>query len=278
MINLLRADFYKVFHTKVLYICTIIVICFIGIAAAAYSYIDHMPEEKKAALMNGENQNSGVSLTVEDESELSVTFLESGTQFASIIFEEWDFIGIIVGIMIAILVGGEFKERTIKSMVAKGYKREHIVLTKVIVSACSVITMLLTVLFVAFVCGSILSGNVNSFTGAELLDKGSCLFGELLCYMAYTIVFTLSVFIIRSVELSLITNILIITLIPNVFSMIENTWKIPLSKIQLSAGLSKISESNGAISSITHMGILFVAYAVICSVVSCIVFKRADVK
>ncbi|WP_455714169.1 ABC transporter permease subunit [Anaerosporobacter sp.] len=278
MINLIRADFYKLFHTKVFYICTFIVICFVGIAAAVFSYMDHMPEENKAMLMNAGDENSRDNVSVDEDTDLSITFLESGTQFVSGIFQEWDSIVLIIGIMIAILVGGEFKERTMKSMVAKGYKREHIVFTKVFVNVCSVITMFIIVLLFALIVGSILSGHVNTFTSVELMAKGRFLFGELMCFIAYTMLFTLIAFVIRNIEFSLITNILILTLIPSVLTLIENTWKIPFSKIQLSTGLYKIIENNGAVSSIAHMGILFVAYAVISTVGSCIFFKRADVK
>lgn len=278
MINLLRADFYKLFHTRVLYVCTFVLLCYVGIVAAAFYSLDHMPQEKKEMLQAGNQAGEGVSLTVDDETDISEQFLQSGTQLAGGVIEEIGVIVMIIGIMIAILVGGEFKERTIKSMVAKGYKREHIVITKVIVSAIATIIMVTCAALVAFIVGSVLSGNVNSYDNSELLAKARCILGGLAIFVSFSSLYTLIVIAIRNVEISVVINIVIIMMLPNILGVIERTWKIPFSKIQLTEGFNKVIQSNASIVNMAHIGILFVGYVIISTIIACLVFKRADVK
>lgn len=278
MINLLRADFYKLFHTKVLYVCTFVLLCYIGIVAAAFYSLDHMPQEKKAMLQEGNQSAEGVSLTVDDEVDISVQFLQSGTQFVATVISESGIIVLIIGIMIAILVGGEFKERTIKSMVAKGYKREHIVITKIIVSAVAILIMVTCAALVAFIIGSVLSGKANSYSNSELLAIVRSLLGGLATFVAFSSLYTFIVIAIRNVELSVVINIVIILMLPNILGVIERAWKIPFSEIQLTEGLNRVIESNASIANLSHLGILFVGYVIISTIVACLVFKRADVK
>lgn len=278
MINLLRADFYKLFHTKVLYVCTFVLLCYIGIVAAAFYSLDHMPQEKKAMLQEGNQSAEGVSLTVDDEVDISVQFLQSGTQFVATVISESGIIVLIIGIMIAILVGGEFKERTIKSMVAKGYKREHIVITKIIVSAVAILIMVTCAALVAFIIGSVLSGKANSYSNSELLAIARSLLGGLATFVAFSSLYTFIVIAIRNVELSVVINIVIILMLPNILGVIERAWKIPFSEIQLTEGLNRVIESNASIANLSHLGILFVGYVIISTIVACLVFKRADVK
>lgn len=278
MINLLRADFYKLFHTKVLYVCTFVLLCYIGVVAAAYYSLDHMPQEKKELLQEGNQSDEGVSLTVDEETDLTEQFLQSGTQFAATIVGESGVIVMIIGIMIAILVGGEFKERTIKSMVARGYKREHIVITKVIVSAVAVIIMVSCAALVAIVIGSILSGNVNNYNNSELLEIIRCFLGGLATFVAFSSLYTLIVIAIRNVEISVVINIVIIMMLPNILGVIERTWKIPFSEIQLTEGFNRVIQSNASIVDLSHLGVLFVGYVIISTIVACLVFKRADIK
>lgn len=278
MTNLLRADFYKLFHTKVLYVCTFVLLCYIGIVAAAFYSLDHMPQEKKAMLQEGNQSAEGVSLTVDDEVDISVQFLQSGTQFVATVISESGIIVLIIGIMIAILVGGEFKERTIKSMVAKGYKREHIVITKIIVSAVAILIMVTCAALVAFIIGSVLSGKANSYSNSELLAIVRSLLGGLATFVAFSSLYTFIVIAIRNVELSVVINIVIILMLPNILGVIERAWKIPFSEIQLTEGLNRVIESNASIANLSHLGILFVGYLIISTIVACLVFKRADVK
>lgn len=278
MTNLLRADFYKLFHTKVLYVCTFVLLCYIGIVAAAFYSLDHMPQEKKAMLQEGNQSAEGVSLTVDDEVDISEQFLQSGTQFVATVISESGIIVLIIGIMIAILVGGEFKERTIKSMVAKGYKREHIVITKIIVSAVAILIMVTCAALVAFIIGSVLSGKANSYSNSELLAIVRSLLGGLATFVAFSSLYTFIVIAIRNVELSVVINIVIILMLPNILGVIERAWKIPFSEIQLTEGLNRVIESNASIANLSHLGILFVGYVIISTIVACLVFKRADVK
>ena len=278
MTNLLRADFYKLFHTKVLYVCTFVLLCFVGITAAAFYSLDHMPQEKKDMLQEANTDSQGVSLTVDEETDLSEQFLQSGVQFAGGIIEETGMIVLIIGIMVAIMVGGEFKERTIKSMVAKGYRREHIVLTKVIVSAVAVIIMVSCAVLFAFIGGSILTGHINTLSSVEVLEKVRCFFSGIATFVAFSSLYTLVVLAVRNVELSLVINIVIIMILPNILGMMERTWKIPFSKIQLTEAFYKVTDSNGAINSLAHLAVLFVGYVVISTFLSCVLFKRADVK
>lgn len=278
MTNLLRADFYKLFHTKVLYVCTFVLLCYIGIVAAAFYSLDNMPQEKKAMLQEGNQSAEGVSLTVDDEVDISEQFLQSGTQFVATVISESGIIVLIIGIMIAILVGGEFKERTIKSMVAKGYKREHIVITKIIVSAVAILIMVTCAALVAFIIGSVLSGKANSYSNSELLAIVRSLLGGLATFVAFSSLYTFIVIAIRNVELSVVINIVIILMLPNILGVIERAWKIPFSEIQLTEGLNRVIESNASIANLSHLGILFVGYVIISTIVACLVFKRADVK
>ncbi|WP_310603280.1 ABC transporter permease subunit [Anaerosporobacter sp.] len=280
MINILRADFYKLFHTKVFYVCTFILVCFVGIMATAYSYVDNMPADKRAAFEEkaATNSGTGVSLTMSDSVDLSKTYLQSGTRLASDVVQEGSIVIFIIAIMITIMVGGEFKERTIKSMVAKGYRREHIVLSKMIVSLVSVIVMMVCVFASAIVIGGALTGVINDSTSAELTNQVRCCLGIVTGYLAFTALYTLLVFVIRNIEISLIVNILVIVILPNILSTIESTWKIPFSKIQITTGVQKIIYSDASTSALTHMGILFLGYVIVSTILSCVIFRKADVK
>ncbi|WP_167957558.1 ABC transporter permease [Anaerosporobacter faecicola] len=293
MINLLRADLYKLFHTKVLYVCTIVLVIIVGIVGAAFYSLDHSPELRKEMMEsdadnaekdtqqnnvqvveNTEDQADGIQIKVDPTVETGEEFLQSGFQFASGLMGESGFMVTMIGILIAILVGSEFKERTIKSMVSRGYKREAIVVTKVIVSSIAATIMLLVAEIFAFILGTIISGKFNNLSGSDLTGAWNVILGSLLGYLAFTVLFVMIVMVLRNVEMSVVLNLILICLIPDILSTMERTWDIPFSKIQITDAIVRVIDHND----MGHMVIIFIGYLLVCTTIGCFVFKRADVK
>lgn len=280
MLNLIRADFYKLFHIKSFYVCTIVLLAFVAIIAASFKTIDNMPEDQKQEIMTVSED----SQTIEDSEngikvEVSDSLLKSGINFAFVGVVLIGLVNLLIGIMVALGIGGEFKERTIKSMVAKGYKRELVVLSKMIVYIAATFFMLVITMVFSFILGWALSGNVGSMSSSDISNYIQMTLGIFGIYFAYSVLFTLVVFIIRNVELSVVINVLLVVFGPMVLDKLESLLKIKFSEVRLDIAFSRLTGDDGlTAANLQHVALLVLIYVIVSVVGSCVLFKRADVK
>lgn len=178
MFNLLRGEFYKLFRSKSLYICSIVMVAFTLLFYGMFSMVDMMQQ--------GEIANGSYGIVVESDAEKIASVWEDMDILTMLQMMFATMGTIIIAIFTSIFVFGDYANGAIKNVVGKGYTRPVVFCAKyvtIVVGAVviNVITMLTVLLCEVFVLGAerlsaavLLS--VLCYTGMQLL-LGSALTG-----------------------------------------------------------------------------------------------------
>lgn len=164
MINLLRAEFFKVRKSKSVYICTVVMIAFTLFSYGMFAMLESIQQEMvdSGLIMEEDMSFLGVHniLAVVQE-----VFVESGV--------------IIVTVFAAIFVIGEYRRGAIKNIAGKGYSRWKIFLVKYTVTTITVLAMMIITEIAAVLFGLLIVGtdgingefwkNFFQYSGIELL-------------------------------------------------------------------------------------------------------------
>lgn len=201
MINLLRADFYKLFRSRSFYICAVI--------AAALSALN-------VVLLNSSiNSELGIdaSLLGYDGLFALITGVSQATLF--------------ITIMNSIFVPSEFAHGTIKNIASRGFDRWSIYLSKLIIGIFVSVVYILVCSLCSFALGSAMWG-MGEIDRAVFLDISRMLGLFLLAEVAVQSMFIMFGFLIRHTGGTSFTNlgitILAPTLILPVINFALSTW------------------------------------------------------
>lgn len=152
MINLLRGEFYKLFRSKCLYICSIVMAVFVLLIYGMFSLTD--------AVMQGEVENGtyGVVVSVEEEVQEKVSVWDD-MDIATILPMLFSAVGsMIVTIFATIFVYGEYANGAIKNVVGKGCNRWLVFAAKYISTVVGMIVMYCVMLLTVFLCELVILG------------------------------------------------------------------------------------------------------------------------
>ncbi|HEX3021018.1 MAG TPA: ABC transporter permease subunit [Lachnospiraceae bacterium] len=269
MINILRADLYRLFRSKSFYICTMILIALLIASGIMMKYMEK----------TNENKRSEGSITVEVENpNTEQVLVKSGTEFVLSAPADMNMVGMFVAIMITIFIAAEFNERTMKCIVAKGFTRRRIYLSKVITLSVATILMLTTFLIGSFLTGFAVSGRVNSISSEYTFEAIRYLAVAFLLYLSMASIFILVNFIFKNMAVAMAINISGLIFIPNILDSIEMNFHIPLTKysvIHLISSIENLSVSTGKIVDAVVVGC---GYMVVSFVIGVFLFRRADIK
>ncbi len=260
MINILKVDLYKMFKAKSFYVIGIILAAFSALNAYAFAKISLDANEELLMLIN---------------SNFFVVFMQNVNSVVTY-----------VTLFVVLFMVSEFSNGTIKNIATKGYLRESIYFSKLIVGAVS------TLIYVAVVALSIylpyifvLRGHItNEFEVPKYFINS--FFIMLLHLLAYISIGLMIASLVRKSGLSVVCLFAFTSLIPFILDMLD---KLLASNFETKFSLSKyfISGSLGyAISqadlSIPDKDILRIILVPICFFVASVaigvtVFKKRDI-
>lgn len=260
MINILKVDLYKMFKAKSFYVIGIILAAFSALNAYAFAKISLDANEELLMLIN---------------SNFFVVFMQNVNSVVTY-----------VTLFVVLFMVSEFSNGTIKNIATKGYLRESIYFSKLIVGAIS------TLIYVAVVALSIylpyifvLRGHItNEFEMPKYFINS--FFIMLLHLLAYISIGLMIASLVRKSGLSVVCLFAFTSLIPFILDMLD---KLLASNFETKFSLSKyfISGSLGyAISqadlSIPDKDILRIILVPICFFVASVaigvtVFKKRDI-
>ena len=212
MINLIKLQVRNLFKQKFYYICVILfllmgpVLTFLGVFNTdGYSAIKIMP------------------------------------QIVSILTGE---ISLLSTIIIALFCCLDFNEGTTKNIIARGYTRTQLLLSKYIVSLIGLITMYI----ISFIVILILFG----MNGLEYeVGMGYTIINSVFSILSYTIFFTIMSFVLEKNGSAIIACLFAPSVIQTIFSLVDSKLNIEISKYWIT-NVSNEFTLNGTLSNLMH--------------------------
>lgn len=261
MINLLRAEQYKITNNKPLKIVLFALVLF--------------------------SMVFGILLLANGLEDLNLYYgMKAQAQYSPYLVASNSFIiTISIGIFVGVFVGDEIDKGIVRNIISSGNGRVQYYLTKLLsqLLMCILFTLVLTISFVLIFTISIGWGEVQGFRYAVDIVK---LIGlQTLIYFAYASFFVMIAFINRNVGAT-IGSCIVIVLIENIFAQMFSQIKIPLLSTVIKylpqTLLGQLGNSfpyNEPLSSNAYVAIACVSIIIICSttLIGIVNFKTRDI-
>ncbi len=195
MLNLIKADFYKLFRTKAFYIC--------GVIAALWASL--------GIIVLNANIDAEYGISAQLLGYDGLYALTVGVSSAPLL----------ITIMISMFIPSEFSYGTIKNIASRGISRAYIYLSKLVVSVFICFAYTLFSAWVSFTVGSLMWGT-GELTRAVYLDIFKMLGLFFVAEIAIQSIFVMTSFMLRSTGRAIGTNIAITMAMPAVIFPLIN--------------------------------------------------------
>lgn len=280
MQNLLKSDFYKLFKMKSLYVCAII--------AAAMAAISMFLDSQLNNMMQSMPDTIGMMI-IESQTVTLKSILPTMISPLSDYF-----ILVIIGVCLFITI--EYNAGTLKNIAARGFKREYIFLSKLIVCIVEafIITLCFAVSCVIFGLMFLPIGNFGDGYFAELFT----IYGvDVLILIGYVSLIAMITYLIRTnggtIAITLCAHYLapIIISMINAITIMNDTSNSDLRKMVSYTNNQYgqiayywIGTLGGTVSESYHNGTIYIpilvalAYIVVSGAIGMLVFKKRDIK
>lgn len=259
MLNLIRADFYKLFRTKAFYIC--------GVLAAIFSCL-------LGAVM--------INYTISQFGGISAKSLGYDAVYALTVGISWA--NLFTTIMISMFIPNEFSYGTIKNIASKGVSRANIYLSKIILAISVSAIYILVCAITSFTIGSIMWG-AGDLTREVYLDVFRMLGLFWLVESAIQCIVVMMGFFIRQTGGTVAANLAIIIAMPDLISLINfgiySLFKVEdfdIAKYWPSTYISKYLSLDILKEDINIGMIVCAAYIVVSILIGIFFFYKRDVK
>lgn len=206
MTNLLKSDFYKLLRSKYLYICIIfsVALTITNLLIANHEY------KKMEQILNDESMVQEVQ-TIQETYNFDNFKMNVINQIPH--FFDNIFIFMFIGISISMFCTADFKSGTIKNIASKGFGRENIYLSKLILSIfiCFAVVLVNFAVFLIVASTSLEFGSIPNNFVPDLLRM--CGLQSLTC-IAITSLFTMIAMLVKQngITISIITFTLLLTI------------------------------------------------------------------
>ncbi|MDF2543857.1 MAG: hypothetical protein K0S47_3575 [Herbinix sp.] len=251
MLNLLRADLYRLKRTKSLYICVGIIALFVTYIIFDFSSSAHIKEQLRPS-----------------------TFHWTYMLFVEKSFLPY-FIPPLQAIFITMLITSEYNTGTIKDAVSLGFTRSNIYLSKLItVSVGSIILMIVAVL-TSIITSVYVFGIYGTFTLHDLLLMIRMLMIQVLLYSAYGSIFLMIAFLIKNIGGTMAFTILFSLILGSLSSLVGNSY---FGRILLLMNFSPTAVPNPQTVDLKIAIAVALSYLIICFGIGRFVFKTQDIK
>lgn len=246
MINILKMDLYKMFHSKSFYILNIALVVVVLFMAVVMKVTLNMDFEaaKQSNLRFHMDENSvstnDPSLTEEEYNEMLKDLRESMNVNEFITFQYSEFlISILLAIFIAIFICSESNTGFIKNIIPLKNSRVNLVVSKNIVVFIFVIIQVVIGVLSAMVSNLIVSGKINFLDFKELMIYLGL---QMFLRMAFGSLLILLAYLFRSKASSMSIGILLSVNIHGIFlnmlDKVAHVFKIDLSRISLAENMA----------------------------------------
>lgn len=251
MLNLLRADLYRLRRSKAFFIC-------LGLLAAIVSYII-----------------GDFSSSAHIKEQLS----PSTFHWIYMLFQEKAFLPyfmpVFQAIFITMLITNEYSTGTIKDPVSLGFPRTKIYLSKLMIVSLGSLVMMLVAIFFTSVTSIIVFGIYGSFTMNDLLLLFRMLFIQGLLYTAYGSVFLMIAFLIKNIGGTMAFSIFFSLILGSLGSIIGNG---PIGRVLLFMNFTPTAVPHPQVEDIWIAIVVAFSYLILCSSLGGFTFKKQDVK
>ena len=239
MLNLLRADFYKLRRSKTFFIC-------LGILAliVAYIIIDF-----------------GSSAHIKEYS-------PSTFHWIYMLFQVPYFIPLLQSIFITMFITTEYSNGTIKDSVSLGFSRTKIYMSKLVtISMGSILMMLTAMLSIVIIYGSFLMGDLLLLVRIFIIKS--------LLYTAYGSIFLMIAFLIKNIGGTMAFSIFFSLILGSLGSIVGNGY---LGRTLLFMNFSPNAMPHPQAVDIRIAITVALLYLVLCSGIGGFIFKKQDIK
>lgn len=207
MINLVRADIYRLFKTKSLYICTLASVAFIIFSLFTYqlmyNFLDSTLSEQdttqsQSSTLNEETQDVNTEDTqdTQDTQDATVSYNRPELSGIYMLGDSFTNIPIFLGIFLAMFITVEFSNGTIKNIVSRGFSRSQIYISKFIAAIITNLFLIVITSASALIAGTIMWKFGTTYDNF-ILDVLRMFFLEVLVNIAVSSIFVMVAFLVR---------------------------------------------------------------------------------
>lgn len=180
-------------------------------------------------------------------------------------------LGIVTVIFITLFTCFDFSEETTKNIIARGYTRKQLFLSKYIISLFAVFLMDLMVSFVVFIL--YIKGGIG-FETSMIYN----LIGYFFTVLAQTAVFVSLAFIIQKTGGAIIANIFIPMFVPLILMFVEAKFKLNVSDYWFDQIYTIASKKGADLTNIGQSALLALIYILVFVILGIFVSKNREVK
>lgn len=283
MINLLRADFYKLTKSKAFYICTLLAILFAMATPLLVEFsrraISSMPteilaQEQMQQMMNLDN---GLHVGVSSGSILNQEEIQGAWMLGELF--AGNLLPIFLLIFTSIFIVGEYSNGAIKNTVSKGFGRTKIYVSKCITVSAACLIMLISYIAVGTITTTVLFGFGE--TSKQIVWQIIRLVGtQCIIHIALTLCFVAIAMAVKHNGAAIAINIGVMTLGGTILQVISLLFqnKIELSSYWIANSITTITSLEvGGVQIVKTIGISLV-YLVVSTMLGMYFFQRQDIK
>ncbi|MCT8975266.1 ABC transporter permease [Clostridium sp. CX1] len=251
MLNLLRADFYKLRRSKSFFICLVMIAFFVAYVILDFSSSAHMKERLS----------------------------QSTFHWIYMLFKERAFLPYFIpmfqAIFITMLITSEYSAGTIKDSVSLGFSRSKIYISKLITVSVGSILMMLVAIFFTVITSIFVFGIYGSFTTYDLLLLVRMFLIQSLLYTAYASIFLMIAFLIKNVGGTMSFSIFFSLILGSLGSVVGNSY---LGRILLLMNFSPTAVPQPQVVDIRIAIAVALFYLILCLGIGGFIFKKQDIK
>ena len=198
MLNLLRADLYRLKKSSVLLYTVLVGAVIISVLIFAFKHAIDNGMLNSPGGISPETDIFGVSLVGLSKmpGAIDVAFRAAG---------KGDFIPIVIGIFVCIYTTNEFSFGTVKNILAVGNKKASFYFSKLITISLSAVIIFLSIVLAAFATGFIFFGFGSEISDAAQLFQTLAL--QLLLHIAYAAIFFMIAALIKNTGVSIAVSV-----------------------------------------------------------------------
>lgn len=251
MLNLLRADFYKLKRSKSFYICLVIIALFVAYVIFDFSSSSHIKEQ----------------------------FSPSTFHWIYMLFEEKAFLPYFIpalqAIFISMLITSEYSTGTVKDAVSLGYNRTSIYLSKLLTVSIGTIFIILVAVFTTAITSILVFGIYGAFTMQDFILLLRMLLIHYLLYTAHGSMFLMIASLIKNIGGTMAFSIFFSLILGSLGSVVGNSsWGRGLLLMNFSP--TALPQPQGV--DITIAIMVAFSYLILCTCIGGLSFIKQNIK
>jgi ABC-2 type transport system permease protein len=251
MLNLLRADFYKLRRSKSFFICLGLLVVIVAYIIIDFSSSAHIKEQLSPSTFHW------IYMFFQEKAFLPY------------------FIPVFQAIFITMLITSEYITGTIKDSVSLGFSRMKIYISKLITISMGSILMMLAAIFTIVITSIFVFGIYGSFSMYDLLLLVRMFLIQVLLYTAYGSIFLMVAFLIKNIGGTMAFGIFFSLILGSLGSVVGNSY---FGRILLLMNFSPTAVPHPQAVDIRIAIAVALSYLILCSGIGGVTFKKQDIK